>query len=107
MYAQCVISSEEPVIICISISGTPEISRIWPMPMMVGLSDELKAILIWPASVTIPCIEELPGGVTNPPIAKLTRLCPLKTPLVAVPSAHRVWSPIGMGLMVWLLLLVA
>ena len=88
------------MIICISISGTPAISRIWPMPTMVGLPDEVKAIRIWPDSVTMPCIEEVLGVVTVEPMAKVATLCPLNTPWFAVPSAHSVWSPIGIGLLV-------
>jgi hypothetical protein len=35
-------------------------------------------------------------------MANVASLCPVNLPLVAVPSAHSVWSPIAKGLLVWL-----
>ena len=44
------------MIICISINGTPPISRIWPIPMVVGAVSDEKEITIWPDEVTSPCM---------------------------------------------------
>ena len=74
------------------------LSRIWPIPMMVGLSADVNSMRIWPVSVTTPFMEELLGAVTVGPMANVASLCPVNLPLVAVPSAHSVWSPMGNGL---------
>ena len=63
------------------------------MPPEVGVN----SIVIWPAVFTNPWIVDVSVRSAGP-ILSCATLVPVKEPLVALASDHRVWSPIGMGL---------
>jgi hypothetical protein len=70
-----------PVIICISASGTPAISRIWPMPIVAGPLPlvGVNTMTICPAVVTTPCMF-VSEKLSNEPTLRVASLTPVNLP---------------------------
>ena len=66
------------------------------MPIVLGAPGWLNTMAIWPDVETTPC---MPWALVDdrPLMSKTALLWPAKTPLVALPSAHSVWSPNAIG----------
>ena len=86
------------MIICISMVVTPPTGCITPMPMVGGPPVVgVNTMVTCPSGVTVPWMFSSDTEMTGP-IFSVPVLRPVKLPPTEAPSAHSVWSPIGIGL---------